>query len=47
MVGEAIDPGKIFGNVGQGAMGESYRAEGTCLKREVAIKILLEPCWGE
>ncbi len=40
MVGTTISHYKGLEKIGQGGMGEGYRAEDTNLSREVAIKVL-------
>ena len=40
MVGTTLSHYKVLEKIGQGGMGEVYRAEDTYLSREVAVRII-------
>ena len=40
MIGRSVGPYQVVAKLGEGGMGEVYRATDTKLKRQVAIKIL-------
>jgi serine/threonine protein kinase len=47
MIGKKLGPYEIVAKLGEGGMGEVYRARDTTLHRDVAIKVLPERVAGD